>query len=231
MTTQEPNEVMDSDIKNIMEDLLERTAYAKREMCKAEPMTDSPPLFIVAVESDESNPDHEACLEYQQEFSLSKPYHLAMVPLIHREDIYEAFEDVVKALPIRPFEFLVLIVEGYHKEEMSPEEMATHDHGDFEKDYKDNPFSTVREGIIMTAVDWNASAIWNISSLYRYDDHGIPEFDMEPFCAMSTVDTERDTHGRMPDTLLATVSYMQLATKTLSYKEMLDKASKRNRGE
>jgi len=87
-----------------MEDLLNRAVYAKTEMCKEQPMSDTPPLLLVAVESNDTNPEHEQCIDYQQEFSLSKPYHLAMIPLIHKEDIYEAFEDVVKALPIRPFE-------------------------------------------------------------------------------------------------------------------------------
>lgn len=231
MTLRKPDELADHDIKQIMEDLMERTIYAKTEMCKEQPMTDSPPLFLIAVESDETNPDHDACLDYQQEFSLSKPYHLAMVPLIHKDDIYDAYEDVVKAMPIRPFDFIVLIVEGYHKENMTPEEMERHDKGDFEKDYKENPFSDVREGVIMTAVDWNGSGVWNISNLYRYDDHGVPVFDEEAFCVYSEVDDEQDSYGRMPDTLLSTVSYMQLATKTLSYKEMLDKAPKHKKGE
>lgn len=224
------NEVLDNDIKAIMEDLLNRAVYAKTEMCKEEPMQDSPPLFLVAVESNEDNPDHEACTDYQQEFSLSKPYHLAMIPLIHKEDIYEAYEDVVKSLPIRKFEFIVMLVEGYSKEAMSDEEIANHDRGAFEKDYKENPFSTVREGIMMTAVDWNATNVWSVTSLYRYDDHGVPVFDEEPICGTSSVDAD-ESNGRMPDALLATVGYMQLATKTLAYKDILDKAPKRKKGE
>ena len=226
MTPQE-NEVIDNDIKAIMEDLLNRAIFAKTEMCKDEPMQDSPPLFLVAVESNDSNPDHESCVDYQREFSLSKPYHVAMIPLIHKEDIYEAYEDVVKSLPIRPFDFLVLLVEGYAKSDMTDEEAQNHDRGDFEKEYKENPFSNVREGIMMTAVDWNATNVWSIASLYRYDDHGVPEFDEEPTCSTFTVDKEHETNGRIPDTLLATVGYMHLATKTLAYKDMLDKAPRK----
>jgi hypothetical protein len=228
--TQRDSEVLDNDIKTVMEDLLNRAVFAKTEMCKDNPMSDSPPLFLVAVESNDSNPDHDACLDYQQEFSLSKPYHLAMIPLIHKEDIYDAYEDVVKSLPIRPFEFIVMLVEGYAKEDMTEEEAKNHDRGDFEKDYKENPFSTVREGIVMTAVDWNATGIWNIASLYRYDDNGVPVFDDEPNCTTTPVDVDSDSHGRMPDALLATVGYMQLATKTLAYKEMLDKAPRKGKG-
>jgi hypothetical protein len=225
------NEVIDHDMKQIMEDLLNRAVFAKTEMCKDEPMQDSPPLLLVAVESNETNPDHDACLDYQQEFSLSKPYHLAMIPLIHKEDIYDAFEDVVKALPIRPFDFIMVLVEGYAKQDMTDEEAQNHDRGDFEKDYKENPFSTVREGIILTAVDWNATCVWSITSMYRYDDHGLPVFDEEPMCSVGNVNPEAESHGKLPDALLATVGYMQLATKTVAYKEMLDKAPKRKKGE
>ncbi len=214
-----------------MEDLLNRAVFAKTEMCKEEPMQDSPPLLLIAVESNDTNPDHDMCLDYQQEHSLSKPYHIAMIPLIHKEDIYEAYEDVVKALPIRPFDFIVLLVEGYSKTDLTPEEYAKHDRGDFEKDYKENPFSDVREGIIMCAVDWNGTGIWNVSSLYRYDDHGIPVFDDEPACYATALDEDSESNGRMPDTLIATVGYMHLATKTLAYKDILDKAPKRKKGE
>ncbi len=226
-----PKEVVDNDIKTVMEDLLNRAIFAKTEMCKDEPMSDNPPLFLVAVESNDTNPDHDSCVEYQQEFSLSKPYHLAMIPLIHKEDIYDAYEDVVKSLPIRPFEFLVIAVEGYAKLEMTPEDFANHDRGAFEKEYKENPFSTVREGLILTAVDWNASAVWSITRLYRYDDHGIPVFDEEPSCQTCEVNPDEEGNGRLPDALLATVGYMQLATKTLAYKEILDRAPKRKKGE
>lgn len=224
------NEVVDNDMKSIMEDLLNRAVYAKTEMCKDEPMSDNPPLFLVAVESDETNPDHDECVNYQRENNLSKPYHIAMVPLIHKEDIYDAYEDVVKALPIRKFDFLVLCVEGYGKPSMTEEEVEAHDRGDLEKDYKENPFSEVREGLILTAVDWDGSAIWNTMSLYRYDDQGVPVFD-EPMATVTELTEDTESYGRMPDTLLATVGYMHLATKTLAYKNILDQAPKRKKGE
>lgn len=224
------NEVVDNDMKSIMEDLLTRAVYAKTEMCKDEPMSDNPPLFLVAVESDETNPDHDECVNYQHENNLSKPYHIAMVPLIHKEDIYDAYEDVVKALPIRKFDFLVLCVEGYGRENMTKEQAESHDRGDLEKDYKENPFSEVREGLILTAVDWDGSAIWNTMALYRYDDHGVPMFD-EPMATVTELAEDTESYGRMPDALLATVGYMHLATKTLAYKNILDQAPKRKKGE
>jgi len=50
-------------------------------------------------------------------------------------------------------------------------------------------------------------------------------------CSTGGVNTEAESHGKLPDALLATVGYMQLATKTLAYKDILDKAPKRKKGE
>jgi len=58
----------------------------------------------------------------------------------------------------------MIIIEGYAKQDMTDEEAKAHDRGDFEKDYKENPFSTVREGIILTAVDWNATSLWSVTT-------------------------------------------------------------------
>jgi hypothetical protein len=230
MTSQEQNEVIDHDIKALMEDLLLRAIYAKTEMCKEEPMQDSPPLLLVAIESNDTNPDHESCVEFQEEQSLSKPYHIALVPLIHKEDVYEAYEDVVKSLPISPFDFLILLVEGYTKSDVDMNH-ADHERGALEKDYKENPFSDVREGIMLCGVDWKGTGIWNVASLYRYNDNGVPVFDDEPMCTRMEIDAETESLGRMPETLVATVAYMQLATRTLAYKDILDKAPKRKKGQ
>lgn len=227
-----PQEKVDEDIKSIMEEVLNRVCYAKTEMCKDEPMQDNPPLLLIAMESNEDNPDHDGALEYQKENNLSLPYHIAVVPLIHKENVLEAYDEVVHALPIRPFSFLLLCVEGYMRNDVSDAE-ETEWAGDvdrnrlFEKDYKENPFSTVREGIVFTAVDWSGSHIWNVTSLYRYDDKGVPVFDDEPTCTVSEVDENEEVGGRIPDHLLATVAYMHLAVNALAYKDLLNEAPKR----
>lgn len=223
-----PQQKVDEDIKNIMQEVLNRICYAKTEMCKREPMQDNPPLLIVALESNEDNPEHDEALEYQKENNLSLPYHLAVIPLIHKENVLEAYEDVVHALPIRPISFIILCVEGYMKPDVSDEEMNEWTNSTNEKDFKENPFSTVREGVIITAVDWSGEYIWNISALYRYDDKGVPVFDDEPLCTCTEVDENDDEgNGRIPDNLLATIAYMHLAVNALAYKELLDEAPKR----
>jgi hypothetical protein len=187
---------------------------------------------MIAIESNEDNPEHDETLEYQKDNNLSLPYHIAVVPLIHKDNVLEAYDEVVHALPIRPFSFLLLCVEGYMKSPDPDEEGngwmgEMNREGTFEKDYKENPFSTVREGIILTAVDWSGKHIWNVSAMYRYDDNGVPVFDDEPTCICSEVDENEEVGGRIPDHLLATVAYMHLAVSALAYKELLNEAPKR----
>lgn len=220
------NSVVDNDIRTIMEETLVRAQFAKSEMCREEAMTDSPPILLIGVESDETNPAHEDCLEYQKENGLSKPYHIALVPLIHRDDIYDSYEDVIRALPIRKFEFLLLAVEGYGKFGDS-EIPQDYERGQMEEDYRNNPFSDVREAIVLTAVDWEATGAWNVISTYRYDDFGVPQYD-EPMCSVEEISPEEtDNLGRIVGTLVGTCRYMKLAITTVAYNDLLQRAPKK----
>lgn len=195
-------------------------------------MSDNPPLFLVAFESVEENEEeHEACLINQQELSLSKPYQVAMVPLIHKEDMYDAYDDVVRALPIRKFEFIAVVVEGYGKDlsEADDSEVKKMNKGDLEKEYKENPFTDVREGLMMSAVDWGMTGVWGVANMYRYNDTGVPTFD-EPFFTSYPYD-DNDEYGRLVDVMIATAQYMNIATQTLKYTDILKKAPKRKKGE
>lgn len=229
MKSQKINKDLDDDITKILTDLLYRSVYAKTEVCKDEPMSDNPPLFLVAFESiEENNEEHEACLINQQELSLSKPYQVAMVPLIHKEDMYDAYDDVVRSLPVRKFEFIAVVVEGYGKDlsqEADQSEVKKMNKGDLEKEYKENPFTDVREGLMMSAVDWNMTGVWGVANMYRYDDTGVPMFDEPLFTSYPYDDT--DEYGRLVDVMIATAQYMNIATQTLKYTDILKKAPKR----
>ena len=232
MKSQKINKDLDDDITKILTDLLHRSVYAKTEMCKEEPMSDNPPLFLVAFEStEERDEEHEACLANQKELSLSKPYQVAMVPLIHKEDMYDAYDDVVRSLPIRKFEFIAVVVEGYGKDlsEADQSEVKKMNKGDLEKEYKENPFTDVREGLMMSAVDWNMTGVWGVANMYRYNDTGVPTFD-EPFFTSYPYD-DNDEYGRLVDVMVATAQYMNIATQTLKYTDILKKAPKRKKGE
>lgn len=233
MKSQKINKDLDDDITKILKDLLHRSVYAKTEMCKDEPMSDNPPLFLVAFESTEENhEEHEACLINQQELFLSKPYQVAMVPLIHKEDMYDAYDDVVRSLPVRKFEFIAVVVEGYGKDMSQETDESEESHipmqkGDLEKEYKENPFTDVREGIMMSAVDWGMTGLWGVANMYRYDDMGVPTFD-EAYFTSYPYDSDEE-YGRLVDVMVATAQYMNIATQTLKYTDMLKKAPKRNK--
>ena len=232
MSNHHTDEALNSDIEKVLKDVLHRTMFAKSELCKQEAMTDSPPLFIVGYESDPTNPDHEACVEYQQEYDLSKPLHLAMVPLIHKDDVFECIEDVVRALPIERFETLMLVSESYMRvssEDTEPFDMSNYQRGDMEKDYKENPFSNVREAIMVSAIDWHNSTLWGTVCAFTYDDNGVPSY-MEPEThTISLADSEGESKGRIPDILTHTVRYMHLAMKADKYRDILGKAPKTER--
>ena len=224
----ETNQQLVEDMKKLVSDVLMRSRYAKEELCKEEPMTDNPPIFFVGYASDEGNPEHEACLEAQEELSLSVPYQMGMVPLIHQADPYDAYQDIVRTLPIEKFDFLVLALEGYTRDAKSEDEAHDYSHGDLEKEYKENPFSNVRETLTITAVDWNLESFISVRACYRYDDNGVPMWD-EPL--VSEVEEPEDNMGRFGNALIDTVKFMHLATKTLAYKNILDKAPRNKKDE
>jgi hypothetical protein len=225
----EINKTVDKDIRLILSDVLYRSQYAKNEMCLLEPMSDNPPMILIGYKSDEENPDHETAVHAQNELGLSQAFHVPMLPLIHKPDIYDCFEDIIRAMPIDRFEFMVMIVEGYvravdDKEGMHLDPNDFHK-GELEKDYKENPFSDVRESIIITAVDWDMNGLWNTTCTYRYDDNGVPMWD-EAIGNFTEFSEESEEMGRMPEALFGAVKYMKLATQTLAYKELLDKAGR-----
>lgn len=230
------NETVDKDIRLMIEDVLYRSQFAKNEMCQNEAMSDNPPMFLIGYTSDETNPSHDVCLEAQEELGLSQPLHVAMLPLIHKPDIYDCFEDIVRAMPIEKFEFLMIVVEGYVREvENEDDEISVAnlpERGELEKDYKENPFSTVREAITITALDWNCSGVWSATSPYGYSDSGVPVWG-ETVANFYPIVEGEELNGRLSEALMGATQYMHLATQTLAYKNLLDKAqeSKRNKGE
>lgn len=226
------NETLISDIKKLIDDVMDRSIYAKTELCKSESMTDNPPILFIGYVSDPQNPEHDSCLEAQDELELTKPYQMMMIPLIHKGDPTEAYEDVIRAMPIEPFDFLIIAVEGYSRDKVSKEEAyeILEERGSMEKDYKENPFTDVREAVIITAVDWEGTKILGAQTTYRYDDKGVPMWD--EITKSEIVIAEHDSElgfGRLCDAMLGTVHYMHLATKALAYKKIIDQAPRKKR--
>lgn len=215
--------VIDHEVQTIMQDLLHRAKFAKTEMCKEMPMTDNPPIMLITVESDETNPEHDTAVEFQREKGLTAPLHIAMLPLMHKEDIYDAYDDVVRAMPIRKFRSIILALEGYGTSNPELLDKDDYERGDMEDDYKNNPFSDVREALVLTGVDWDTTKMWSIMQTYRYDDHGVPIYD-EPACHVTDLSDETEI-GRLGDTLVSTARYMNLAVKTTEFHALLARAT------
>jgi hypothetical protein len=207
------NQTVEMDGKILVEDTVIRSLYAKTEMCKLEPMSDIPSLMVIAVESNESNPEHDSCVEFQKEHGLSKPYHMALIPLIHRDDVVECIEDLVKAIPPAKFDFVILAVEGFiqaiDKDKLAKTETKR---GDLQKEFMENPFTNVMESLIVTAMDWNTSVMFNTSTVFKYDDFGVPQFN-ETDCVTVDIEDEGELPemGRIPETLANFIKFMNLA--------------------
>ena len=217
------NETISSEMSKIMNDILDRTKYAKTEMCKDEGMQDTPPLLLVAYKTDE---DDEDAVEYQEESDLSFPYKIAMIPLMHREDVLDAYQDVVKAMPIMEFAYLFLCVEGYCA---SVDDTSDKDYerGEMEKDFTENPFSSIREAIVVSGINWEGSLIGSTQQMYRYDDFGVPIFSEDEYSTDVSEIVEGQEYGRMVDAMGATTAYMKYAIVANRYNNLLGDAKKK----
>lgn len=195
------------------EDALFRAKYAKEEMCRAEAMTDNPPLMLVAYESDEDTPNHEVNVECSAELGLSIPHLIALVPLIHEEDVLDAFYSAVREMPKHKFGWIFFVVEGYYRE-MTGEngEVTDYQRGEMEHDYKNNPFSDVRESLIVYGMNWDTDMEITAHAPYTYDDMGVPVFGEEVWVARTDV-PEDDECGRMGIALREGIKFMRLAVK------------------
>jgi hypothetical protein len=209
-------------------------------MCREKGITDNPAVMLVAWESVEGEDDHESAVEYARKLGLSKPLLVGMVPLIHREDPLESYKEVVKSMPIQKFEYLMLAVEGYldparveksagKQDDDTPDEKPNdYKRGDMAKDFSENPFTKIQEGIIISGINWTANEIYNAFSTYRYDDKGIPQFS-EVTSAQTTFGYDESDkeqllgRGRLMDAMVATVAYMNLAVKAQSFHSLMTK--------
>ena len=230
----------ESDMMRICDDFMYRARFAKTEMCKEDPMSDNPPIMLIGCASDpDSNPQHDDAVAFAEEEGLSQPYHIALIPLITQDDPYESFEEIVKAAPIKPFSFIALVVEGYFREATS--ETYEHGRGSLAEDYKNNPFTDVREGISLVATDWELQHYYQMAQPFRYDDHGVPVFDAGEEkanqVALGGMDAllnreragEELGFGRMGDGLIAFVCFMHLATRAQNFSDVIKRAGDEKR--
>ncbi len=201
-----------------LEDSLTRAMYAKTEMCKEEPMTDNPPLLLVAYNSNaENNP--------RLTIGDDEKMKIGMIPLIHKDDVRECLIDAIGALPTEKFDFLMLAVEGY-RETMTDGELPNGwERGDLAKDFAENPFTTVKEGVIVSGVDWERKFAINGACTYSYDDRGVPQFD-EPM--WSEIEISEET-GMMTFIMASACQFMEKKILTESFHALLEATPKKSK--
>jgi len=228
-----------TDMQLMCEEFMHRSKFAKTEMCKDDPMVDNPAILLIGFVSDPSeNESHEEALAFQNEYNTSKPYKVAVLPLMHRDDVVDCIEDVVKHLNPRPFSFVALCAEGYFREvkddpKFFPENYAQ---GDMEKEYKENPFTDIREALVITAIDWECQHLYSCHLPYRYDDNGVPLYDeqVSAFTPLHGVDYLRQKMedlemGRIPTVLTSFVMFTHLAVEATKFTDKFGDAPKRKK--
>jgi len=222
------SEAIVQDGKLMAEDALFRAKYAKTEMCKTEAMVDNPPLLLVAYNSTEDTPNHDVNVECSAELGLSQPYLIALIPLITDDDALDSFHTALMEIPKQKFEWMFMVVEGYFRQmENLGDSHEAHDYerGEMEEDYKNNPFSDVREAIIIYGVNSDLNTEISIHVPYRYDDAGVPVWDEddEKWQVRTDVTAEMlaTEGGRMTAKMVEGIAFMQLAIKASAIHDLM----------
>lgn len=216
------NPITDPDVALILRDLMKRMKFAKTETCRENGITDNPALFLCVWDSDEDDDEHEGASEYATKLGLSRAYRVGLIPLIHKEDVLDSFMDVVKSLPIQPFRYIFIAVEGYLDEGMMKGDKSVpkeYERGDMAKEYAENPFTTIREAVIVSGVNWEGNKAYNVFSTYKYGDNGLPKF--EPTKEGESDIDDETSGGRFLDAMVATSRFMNMAVKAKAFHNLL----------
>ncbi len=119
----------------------------------------------------------------------------------------------------------MLAVEGY-RETMTDGELPNGwERGDLAKDFAENPFTTVKEGVIVSGVDWERKFAINGACIYSYDDRGVPQFD-EPM--WSEIEISEET-GMMTFIMASACQFMEKKILTESFHALLEATPKKSK--
>jgi len=207
---------------SVLEDAMERAMYAKTEMCKEEPMSDNPPMLLVGY--DKKNVEEKTRLTIGDDDE--SEMQIGMVPLIHKDDVRECLVDAIGAIPTQKFEFLILAVEGYRDTMVENGEMPEGwSRGDLGKDFKENPFTTVKEGVVVSGVDWEHEYAINGACTYSYDDKGVPQWDEVMW---TEIEISEET-GMMTFIMASACEFMKKKIITESFHALLEATPKKSK--
>lgn len=70
---------------------------------------------------------------------------------------------------------LTFITEAFMRTNLERFDIGKYEHGDLEKDYKENPLSEVIEGFAISTITWEGDSLTQFTP-FGYDDKGRPEF-------------------------------------------------------
>jgi len=230
------NESIKNDALIITKDVLKRTQNAKAKMCGDKPMSDAPPMMMLAVAVEEGEDGYEELSDFCSDLGLSTTLSVGFAPLLsEKDDMVDALLENAKALAGNlKTEHLFFVAEGYMKQFANGDadtELANFSRGDLAKDFSDNPFSSVREGIIVTGVDWNASVITVANVTYTYNDFGVPMYD-EVHIQQDEISEGYLTlpsTGRMASAMVASIAMMNLGWQMRDFAQLMQEKPENER--
>ena len=71
---------------------------------------------------------------------------------------------------------LTFITEAFMRTNLERFDISKYEHGDLEKDYKENPLSDVVEGFAISTITWEGDSLTQFTP-YKYDERGRPKFE------------------------------------------------------
>ena len=227
-------QVISNDILKILGDVMRRSKYAKKEMCKEVAMSDNPPMLIIGRihQSDDTDDEMtESASQYTKELGLERQYDVGMLPLIHKEDPYDAYMDAIGHLPTAPVNFIFLAVEGYMRRGTDKVNFDSEEGESLKDEFQNNPFSDVREGLVVSGVDWEQDKIYMSASTYTYDDRGVPMFDdVDTDIVHLTDENSEMAEARFTNAMLQTITYLKMAIKAKAFHTLLTEADNDKEG-
>jgi hypothetical protein len=185
-------------------------------------MSDNPPMLLVGYNKADVDTNTRLTIGDSDESEMQ----IGMVPLIHKDDVRECLVDAIGAIPTQKFEFLILAVEGYRDTMTEADKMPEGwSRGDLAKDFAENPFTTVKEGVIVSGVDWEHEYAINGACTYSYDDNGVPQFDEVMW---TEVEISEET-GMMTFIMASAVEFMKKKILTESFHALLEATPKKSK--
>lgn len=115
---------------------------------------------------------------------------------------------------MRKFLWVMLVCEGYcERNDNNAEKLMSspdYERGTLEKDFLNNPTSTVSEGIIATVFGWEGGSS-AFTQFYKYGDDGLPVYEEENEYTVTYYPKTKPQMGLVPEIMYSFLGYCHLA--------------------